>query len=44
VLWAATAGIAGLVLTVPQDMWLPVAALLAVILAVGRRFNPSSAA
>lgn len=44
VLWAAIAGIAGLVLTVPQDMWLPVAAFLAVILAVGRRFSPSSAA
>lgn len=44
VLWALLAGIAGVVLAIPQDAWLPAAALLAVVLAVGRRFSRSSAA
>lgn len=44
VLSALIAGIAGLVLTIPQDTWLPAAALLALVLAIGRRFSRSSAA
>ena len=44
VLWAVVAGAAGVVLSINQDIWLPVLAGLAVLLAVGRRFSYSSAA
>jgi len=44
VLWALVAGAAGMVLSIHQDIWLPLAAVLAVLLAVGRRFSYSSAA
>lgn len=41
-MWSAIAGAAGLVLMVPQDIWLPAAALLAVILSVFKnRFSRS---
>lgn len=44
VFWSALAGVAGMVLSIQQDMWLPVAAVLALLLAVGRRLSYSSAA